>query len=132
MGASIWSTPSNEMNNFPARTFITFFKNHGLLGVDTHHQWLTVSGGSKNYVEKIEKKISGEIFKGIQIQGVIRIDDKVQLLFENGDIKTYDKVIFAMHAPDVLDLLEDASEDEKEILGSFKDKSNKAVLHNDT
>lgn len=51
MGASIWSTPSNKMNEFPARTFLTFFKNHGLLGVDTHHQWLTVSGGSINYVK---------------------------------------------------------------------------------
>ena len=33
MGAAIWSTPSSEMNLFPARTFLTFFKNHGLLGV---------------------------------------------------------------------------------------------------
>ena len=56
MGAAIWSTPSSEMNNFPARTFLKFFKNHGLLGVTTHHQWLTVSNGSINYVEKIKKK----------------------------------------------------------------------------
>ncbi len=56
MGSSIWSTPSNKMHEFPARTFINFFKNHGLLGVDTHHQWLTVSNGSINYVNKIYKK----------------------------------------------------------------------------
>ena len=33
MGAAIWSTPSDEMNLFPARTFLTFIKNHGILGV---------------------------------------------------------------------------------------------------
>ena len=62
MGAAIWSTPSNEMNLFPARTFLTFFKNHGLLGVSSHHQWLTVSNGSINYVNKIKEQISGKIF----------------------------------------------------------------------
>ena len=56
MGAAIWSTPSEKMHDFPARTFLQFFKNHGLLGVTTQHQWLTVSGGSKKlcrrYLEK--------------------------------------------------------------------------------
>ena len=55
MGSAIWSTPTNKMTDFPAKTFLQFFKNHGLLGVDTQHQWLTVSGGSINYVEKISK-----------------------------------------------------------------------------
>ena len=132
MGASIWSTPSDEINQFPARTFITFFKNHGLLGVDTHHQWLTVSGGSKNYVQKIEKHISGAIYKGSDIRFVKRLEDKVEIFFGDGSSRFYDKVIFAMHAPDALSLLDDASEDEKDILGAFKYKSNEAVLHNDT
>ena len=62
MGAAIWSTPSDKMDDFPARTFLQFFKNHGLLGVTTQHQWLTVSNGSINYVQKIQKHISGKIF----------------------------------------------------------------------
>ena len=36
-----------------------------------------------------------------------------------------------MHAPDALNMLEDASDDEKEILGAFLYKPNHAVLHND-
>ncbi|MGA1932195.1 NAD(P)/FAD-dependent oxidoreductase [Arcobacter sp. YIC-464] len=131
MGASIWSTPSDKMNDFPARTFLQFFKNHGLLGVTTHHQWLTVSNGSINYVNKIKEKISGEIFLNSNIKKVERKRNKVCITFENNKIRIYDKVVFAMHAPDALELLDDATSKEKEILECFKYKSNDALLHND-
>lgn len=131
MGASIWSTPSNSMNDFPARTFLQFFKNHGLLGITTHHQWLTVSNGSINYVNKIKENISGQIFLNANIKKVERKKDGVFITFENNEIKVYDKVVFAMHAPDVLELLADASLNEKEILEAFKYKQNDALLHND-
>jgi uncharacterized protein len=131
MGSSIWSTPSDKMSDFPARTFLHFFKNHGLLGVDTHHQWLTVSGGSVNYVEKISEKISGKIFKNSDIMSVIREDDKVILVHEDNSQSVYDKVIFAMHAPDALNLIDEPSVDELRILSCFEYKENKAVLHND-
>ena len=131
MGGAIWSTSVEEMNNFPARTFIQFFKNHGLLGVDTHHQWLTVSGGSINYVQKIAKNISGDIFLDSNIIKIKRVENKVILITKDGYEKTYDKVILAMHAPQALEMLEDATTDEKEILGAFSYKPNHAVLHND-
>jgi len=131
MGASIWSTPTEKMNEFPARTFLTFFKNHGLLGVDTHHQWLTVSGGSKNYVTKVEEKISGNVFKNSQILKVKRDNDKVIVIDEKLGEQVYDKVIFAMHAPDALRLIENPTQEEQTILGAFEYKKNNAVLHND-
>ena len=131
MGAAIWSTPSDEMNEFPARTFITFFKNHGLLGVDTHHQWLTVSNGSINYVNKIKEKISGEIFLNSDIVKIKRENNGVTLIQKDGKTKFYDKVVLAMHAPQALEILDDASEKEIEILSAFKYKENSALLHND-
>ncbi len=131
MGSSIWSTPSDKMSDFPARTFLHFFKNHGLLGVDTHHQWLTVSGGSINYVEKISKKISGKIFKNSDVISVEREDDKVILIHSDNTETVYDKVIFAMHAPDALNLIDEPTVDELRVLSAFEYKENKAVLHND-
>lgn len=131
MGAAIWSTPSNEMNNFPARTFLTFFKNHGLLGVSTHHQWLTVSNGSINYVNKIKNKISGKIFVNSDVIKVQREENGIFLIHRNGNKTFYDKVVLAMHAPQALDILENPTPKEIEILSAFKYKENSAVLHND-
>ena len=132
MGAAIWSTPSSKMNDFPARTFVQFFKNHGLLGVKTQHQWLTVSGGSIHYVEKIKQHISGEIFLESKVTRIIRDADKVALIDAEGRETYYDKVVLAMHAPDALKMLEDPTPEESEILSAFQYKENDAVLHNDT
>ena len=132
MGAAIWSTPSEEMHAFPARTFLRFLKNHGLLGMTTQHQWLTVSGGSIRYVEKISKHISGKIVTADDIVGICRLDGGALLRHANGTQSRYDKVVLAMHAPDALALLEDPSEAETEILSAFSYKENDAVLHNDT
>ncbi len=131
MGAAIWSTPSNEINNFPARTFLTFFKNHGLLGVSTHHQWLTVSNGSINYVNKIKNKISGKIFVNSDVVKVQREENGVYLIHRNGNKSFYDKVVLAMHAPEALEILKNPTPKEIEILSAFKYKENSAVLHND-
>jgi len=132
MGASIWSTPSDKMNDFPARTFLHFFKNHGLLGVDTQHQWLTVSNGSVQYVDKIAQKISGKIITNSDVMSVEREDDKVILIHEDNSKSIYDKVVLAMHAPDALNLLDEPTIDELKILSNFQYKENRAVLHTDT
>ena len=132
MGASIWSTPTQKMNEFPARTFLNFFKNHGLLGVDTHHQWLTVSGGSINYVNKIALEVSGKIFTKSDVKTIRREDNEIILVHDDLSESKYDKVILAMHAPDALMMLDEPSTDELTILSNFKYKDNDAVLHNDT
>lgn len=131
MGASIWSTPSKDMNKFPAYTFLTFFKNHGLLGVDTHHQWLTVSNGSINYVHKILNEISGKVISNSDVIAIRRVEDKIHLVHKDNSISKYDKVVLAMHAPEALEILEDPSAQEIDILSAFKYKENHAVLHND-
>lgn len=131
MGASIWSTPSHKMNDFPAKTFVQFFKNHGLLGVSTQHQWLTVSGGSKNYVQKVAENISGEIFLNANIKHIERDEQGVHIINEDGSQKSYDKIVIATHAPEALKLLAKATQEEQEILSAFAYKENEALLHND-
>ena len=44
----------------------------------------------------------------------------------------FDQVVFAAHAPQALAMLTDASELEREVMGSFRVTSNEAVLHTDT
>lgn len=131
MGAAIWSTPSEKMHDFPARTFVQFFKNHGLLGVTTQHQWLTVSRGSKHYVEKIEKYISGKVILNSDVIRIKRHESGVTLMHADGSQSQYDKVVMAMHAPQALEMLQDASAQEQEILSAFAYKENEALLHND-
>ena len=52
MGSAIWSTDPDSMKNMPAKFFIQFFKNHGLLDVLNRPQWKVIKNGSFQYVKK--------------------------------------------------------------------------------
>ncbi len=131
MGGSIWSTPTSKMLDFPARTFITFFENHGLLTVDDQPQWYTVTGGSKHYVQRIADSLSGEILLHTPVERVERTGDEVRIT-ALGETRTYDKVIFACHSNEVLELLDAPSLPEQELIGAVAYQPNTVILHTDT
>ena len=57
MSSAIWSCPEKEILNFPAKTLLTFFKNHQLINFIFRPKWRTVKGGSRQYVNKVIEKL---------------------------------------------------------------------------
>ncbi len=45
MAAAVWSSPPERIDEFPARTLMRFWHNHGFLGLDTQHRWLALLCG---------------------------------------------------------------------------------------
>lgn len=131
MGGAIWSTPINEMLNYPARAFIQFFDNHGLLTVNDQPQWFTVTGGSREYIKKLTASFKDKIFLNTPINKIIREDNKVKLYDSYGKEYIFDKVIFACHSDQVMKILENPTNQEKEIIGAIKYQKNSIVVHND-
>ncbi|WP_372371101.1 NAD(P)/FAD-dependent oxidoreductase [Candidatus Uabimicrobium sp. HlEnr_7] len=131
MSSAIWSTSMEKMMEFPARTLIEFFRNHGLLGVDTHHPWRTVANGSSSYIKQICKNISAQIHSNSPVKSVCRDHNGVVVCTKEHKYK-FDKVLLATHADQALHLLKDASQEEKNVLGCFKYQKNKAILHCDS
>jgi len=132
MGAAIWSCSVETILSFPAKSFVTFFKNHGLLTVNDHPQWYTVEGGSREYVERLTHSFKNKIRFFTPVVSVNRIDNKVVVKDIAGNEDIYDQVVFACHADEALKMIEDASVEEKEILGAFQYQSNRVVVHSDT
>ena len=132
MVAAIWSMPPNLAGKMPVNLFLNFFKNHGLFKIKNRPQWYTVSGRSKVYVNKVLKTISGEYFKNHEIKNVERNKSSVRVFYgPSNEYLDYDKIVFATHADDTLKLIQNPTEEERNILGSFKYKSSTAYLHND-
>lgn len=131
MGAAIWSTPLEKMYDFPAMTFLQFFQNHGLLDVFQPIQWYTVEGGSHIYVNKLLEalKKSQVIFKG-GAKKIIR-EKNITVIDNEDEIAHFDKVIFATHSDQALDLLHEPTLEEKNILGAIAYQKNKIILHQD-
>ena len=132
MVAAIWSMPLDLAEKMPMPLFLNFFKNHGLFKIKKRPQWYTVSGRSKIYVNKILQTVSGEYFKNYEIKKVFRNKNNVRLYYgSSNEYFDYDHVVFATHANEALQLIENKSEDEKKILENFKYKKNVCILHKD-
>lgn len=130
ISGAIWSTPTAGMMQFPAGTFVQFFDNHGLLSVNGQPQWLTVTGGSQVYVQRILDQISGDVRLSFPVHAVRRKADGVVIASSRG-AERFDRVVFATHAPQALALLDDADRDESAILGALRTQANRMVLHSD-
>ncbi|AJC49361.1 NAD(P)-binding protein [Allofrancisella guangzhouensis] len=131
MGACIWSTPVNQMYKFPALSFIRFFHNHGLLNTNKSVQWYTVQGGSKVYIEKIIKKLKDANIKFAPSAIKVLRKNKTSIVDQRNNINEFDKVIFACHPNEILEILDDPCINEKKLLTAIKYQPNTAILHTD-
>lgn len=131
MGAAIWSTPSADMADYPAATLARFFRNHGLVQLRNRPQWRTVSGGSRQYVDKLTAPFRERIRLDEPVIEVRRNHDGIEILSGSGTDR-FDQVIFATHADTTRALLgADATDQEQSVLSRFKYSRNRAVLHTD-
>ena len=132
MVAAIWSIPFSKARDIPFELFLNFFNNHGLFKLKDRPQWYTVTNRSRNYVSKVLDKINGEYFKNYEIKKIIRSDDNVRIFINTlGEYRDYDHVVLACHADQSLKLIDNPSNEEKEILNEFTYISNEAYLHTD-
>jgi predicted NAD/FAD-binding protein len=131
MAGAIWSCPLELIKNYPAKTFLQFFYNHGLLTITNQPQWYTVEGGSKEYVKKISKSFNDKIISNCNIVKSEKSGEKIILTDNEGKNYEFDHVIFASHADQTYQIISDKTKDEEEILSKVKYSKNIAVLHKD-
>jgi len=140
MGAAIWSSTTDAMEDFPALFFVRFFKNHGLLSVKNRPQWYTIEGGSRNYLPALTASFSDSVRTGVSITKIVRSGDYVDIDYtvhsgsttaESTNNERFDAIVFATHSDQALALLDDATSTERDILGAIPYRSNEVVLHTD-
>jgi uncharacterized protein len=132
MGAAVWSGSRSEIANFPVKMFLKFFDNHGILDLNNAPQWHTVIGGSCTYVKKIINTFNGNIIKGNGAKSIVRKKNGVLICLLNGEELMFDKVVCATHADQTYRMIEDITNEEKNILEPWEYSKNKTILHTDT
>jgi predicted NAD/FAD-binding protein len=140
MTAAIWSTPANEcFDQFPFLTLVRFMRNHRLLQLDNRPTWLTVQGGSVEYVKKVIDTLPKDgLHLAEKVTKIERIKDESRafgwkcILTAGEKVYEFDHVVFATHADTTLQILgADATEEEARILGRCKFVKNRCVMHRD-
>jgi predicted NAD/FAD-binding protein len=127
--ACVWSSGSAEAGLYPARYLFRFLDHHGMLTVSDSPQWRTVTGGSRTYVDAVIAGLEA-VRTSTPVRAVLRHDDAVEVITDRTD--EFDKVVVATHADTALELLGDATPDEKTLLGAFRYSVNPTWLHTDT
>jgi predicted NAD/FAD-binding protein len=127
----VWSSGTRASLAYPALYLFRFLENHGMLSVTGSPQWRTVTGGSRTYVERAAKGLSG-VETGTGIRRVTRHADGVELIDDDGQQHAADVVVVATHPDQALRLLGDPTADERAVLGSFTYSRNETLLHTDS
>ena len=129
MLGSIWSCPTDQMLKFPVATMVRFCYNHGLLKIAQRPQWRAVSGGARNYVDRI---LAGVARKHLNtpVRHILRDVDSVSVVTDCG-VEHFDELVLATHSDQALALLNDPTALEREVLGAIRFQPNHAVLHTD-
>ena len=133
MGAALWSAPPLKILQFPARSYLYFLENHGLLSLGTGLSWEHIKGGCQAYVTAWGASMRGvNLRPSTRVRCVERGEDSVKVTLENGEEEMFDAVVIATHADEALALLRDPSQEEQELLGRITYQINCAVLHWDS
>ena len=130
----IWSCPTDQMLRFPVATMIRFCHNHGLIQVADRPQWHTVRGGAKHYVAKLLQGVA-DARLNTPVRGVKRLppgDGRGGVMVAtDAGAERFDEVVLACHSDQSLALLDDATPQERAVLGAIRYHPNRAVLHTD-
>ena len=131
MASAIWSASLEAIRSFPAITLVRFFDNHGLLGLRSQPTWKVVDGGSSRYIAPLARPFRDRVVLDAPVDTVARGADGVTLSFTDRPSQTFDEVVLACHGDQVLRLLADPTNCEREVFSRFRTTTNLVYLHTD-
>jgi predicted NAD/FAD-binding protein len=135
MIGAIWSCSVEQMLEFPIQTMVRFCHNHGLLQIQNRPQWLTVKGGSREYVKLLVAALEKHQVQFVR-ESVSRVNasqtenSQVEVITSSGS-HWFDEVIMACHSDQTLELVHGIGQDARNILASVPYQKNRAILHTD-
>jgi len=133
--AAVWSCDPQLALEYPARYLFEFLQHHGMLTVFGSPEWRTVTGGSREYVDRVAAAVTaagGEIRLGTKVTSVLETPDGVAITDGNGLTQLFDSVVVATHPGQALAMLAEPTPLQREVLSAMPYSHNLAQLHTDT
>lgn len=130
MCGALWSAPVEQVGQIPYKFVVSFFQHHRMLQIADRPEWLTVKGGSSQYIQAIRIQCPSIQWQANAVKAVIRDSTSVQVQTDAGT-EHFDWVIMASHADDSLALLQNPLPLEHEVLSQFSYQPNRMVVHTD-
>lgn len=134
MTSAIWSASAESVDRFPIHTLLQFLLNHGLLAMRGQPIWRVVRGGSHTYIPRLTAPLTnhGEVITSAGLVSILRGERGVVLTFARRPGLQVDEVVLACHGDQVLPLLANPTDQEREVFSQFTTTANEAWLHTDS
>ncbi len=130
MAAAIWSCPVARMADYPARSLLHFYENHGLLNVFRRPQWRTVRGGGREYVQRILAQLP-DVRLGQAVSALRPAPGGGILVHTAAGAEHFDLVVSAVHSDQAETLVRDSWPATADALSAIPYQENQAWLHHD-
>ena len=125
------SMSGEEVLAAPADFFFAKLRAHSeVLSPRALYSVRCVKGGTRRYVEALARGLAGQLVLGTAPRRVRRDEQGVELIFDDG-ARRFDAVVFACNADQSLALLEAPSGRERALLGAWRYREGRVVVHRD-
>ncbi len=114
--------------DIPLKGILASMQSHGFYNPISFFTLRTVKDSGMEYIKAFKNSFKGKIIYNAGIKKIKR-NDKIRISLHNSEEHIFDKIVMATHADKALQLLEKPSEDEKNILSSFKYDYYPFVVH---
>jgi predicted NAD/FAD-binding protein len=121
-----YSIPYERVSQMPASLTIPTLR-----AFEHTKAWVSLEGGSWDYLGRILERFSGAVHTQAHITRVARDDSGVKVRLATGDTYLFDKVVFAAPPDQVLTLLEDPTEAERRRFGEWRGNHIHTLVHDD-
>ena len=115
-----------EVLKSPATFFFGKLKHHFMAG-----DFAVMKNRTQRYIQAMADTMTGRIVLNSTIKSIFRSEKKVAIRMNDGKIEEFQKVVFACNADQVLNLVENPTEAETNLLGAWRYKDGLVVVHQD-
>ncbi len=128
--ACVWSCDPAVALDYPARYLFSFLQHHGMLQIFGSPQWRTVTGGSREYVDRVAARLP-DVRTSTKVTSVLETPHGVEITDGNGQVDTFDAVVVATHPGQALAMLAEPTAVQRDLLTAMPYSPNTAQLHTD-
>lgn len=114
----------------PAAYFFGKMKHHAG-DIETLKSAQLLSFRTQEYIDRLVEPVKEKVQLNSHIKSVERNSEGVLLHMEDGKTEKFDKVVFACHANQALDLIGEPSKAEEELLGAWRYQPGTVLVHTD-
>ena len=124
--AGINTVSCQEVRDYPADLIARYFNRDFVVS-----SVYSAVGGAQSIAQALSGRVA-DLRLDARIQSVRRKTGAVLITMDDGRVETFDAVVFATQANQVMDMLHDASAAERAVLGAVRYGAVRVVMHYDT